>query len=386
MSHDFLSKWSENADYLRMLRLIGSLSNLFSESEIPFIHYRITENLFCKYFNAENLSRTDTAYDARLGSLGIGIKTFQLKSATNSSIEKIAEFNALSPELRQLSGRDLALRLAHYRNERMLTANRLYGIDRQVYHVVGRRKNKLTVFNTGYDLVDEQNIRDIVDNAQSLRFKDGRHEYTFNKSKSVLMKRFVLPDEFVDIDIDIIAEPYELLEQLTTERPKEILLRTETRPFILLPLYSLRKAPAGVITNSAGKWVPLKSELNQWNAAGRQRHFNEVYISIPASVRRENPDFFPGNRQPFSLRLPDGRTISAKVCQEDDKALMSNPNKALGEWILRDVLRLPEGELLTMDKLDAAGFDTVAVYRDGELDYSIDVFYSATDEGDGLME
>ena len=58
---DFESEWTDNGPYLKMLGLIGSLSNLFSESRIPFIHYRVTENLFCKYFNAENLSRTDTA-------------------------------------------------------------------------------------------------------------------------------------------------------------------------------------------------------------------------------------------------------------------------------------------------------------------------------------
>ena len=37
---------NSNDKYFSMLALMASLSNLFSESEIPFIHYRVTENLF----------------------------------------------------------------------------------------------------------------------------------------------------------------------------------------------------------------------------------------------------------------------------------------------------------------------------------------------------
>ena len=53
--------------------------------------------------------------------------------------------------------------------------------------------------------------------------------------------------------------------------------------------------------------------------------------------------------------------MSAKVCQEGGKALMSNPNSALGEWILRKVLRKNYGELLTMDDLNKYGIDSVKI-------------------------
>ena len=382
---DFESEWTDNGPYLKMLGLIGSLSNLFSESRIPFIHYRVTENLFCKYFNAENLSRTDTAYDARIGNVGFVIKTFQLKSASNSSIEKIAEFNALSPELRQLSGKELALRLAHYRNERMAVANRLYEINRQIYHVIGRREGKLTIFNSPYDPVNIAAIHDIRENAQSLRFKDDRHEYTFNKSKSVLMKRFVLPDKFIDIDIDIISDPYSVLESLLTDTRDNSATR-QIRPHVFLPLYSTRKAPVGVEVNASGKWVPLKSGLNQWNAAGRSRDLDEVYIPIPSEVHKNLPAFFPPRHTSFSLRLPDGNVLKAKICQTNNKGLMTNPNKALGDWILRKVLGLLPGEILTIGRLDTAGFDSVVVYRNGELDYSIDVINSSSGQDNGFLE
>ena len=77
--------------YYQYIKSVSSLSKLFSESDIPFLHYKLEENLFCKAFNAENLSRTDTAYDVKIDNIGIGIKTFVCPS--NSKSEKIAEFD-----------------------------------------------------------------------------------------------------------------------------------------------------------------------------------------------------------------------------------------------------------------------------------------------------
>ena len=52
---------------------------------------------------------------------------------------------------------------------------------------------------------------------------------------------------------------------------------------------------------------------------------------------------------------------------------MSNPNSALGKWILRDVLKLKEGELLTLDLLDRLGFNCVSIFKDDSKHYRIDV-------------
>ena len=78
--------------------------------------------------------------------------------------------------------------------------------------------------------------------------------------------------------------------------------------------------------------------------------------------------------------------MSAKICQDNGKALMSNPNKALGKWLLRKILQLKEGELLTKKKLEQAGFDSIIVFKDKKnpIDFKIDVrreaIYSAYDE------
>ena len=70
--------------------------------------------------------------------------------------------------------------------------------------------------------------------------------------------------------------------------------------------------------------------------------------------------------------MPDGTVISAKVCQQDNKAIMSNPNKILGEWLLRKVFELPEGTLVTYEMLQRFGVDSVVFTKHGELSYSVD--------------
>ena len=347
----FLNNWRNNSTYFEMLQLMASISRLFSESATPYLDYRLAENLFCKYYDAQNDARSCTAYDARLAGLGIGIKTFGLKNG--SSVEKIAEFNKLKPRLNGLNGMDLARQLGVFRNERMQFANNTYNVSETQYHIVGRQEGMLRVFNTPYELVDTEHIYDVNDTETSISFNDGRNEYSFNKSKSVLQKRFYLPKDYVEVPVKILEEPLELLSLLLRNQTETARIhRAEVKgyDYIILPLYSER----GGVRN-----VPEKSGLNQWNAGGRRRNANEVYIPIPKSIHHSYPDFFPDRDIPFELRLPDGSVLSAKVCQDGGKALMSNPNSALGEWILRKVLRKKEGELVTIEDLNTYGIDSV---------------------------
>jgi hypothetical protein len=95
--------------------------------------------------------------------------------------------------------------------------------------------------------------------------------------------------------------------------------------FVVLPLYSTRSGDI--------REVQEKSGINQWNAGGRERKFGESYIPIPKAIHKEHPNFFPPKDVKFSLNLPNGKVISAKVCQENNKALMSDPNTDLCEWL-----------------------------------------------------
>lgn len=376
----FLKEWKNNNNYFQLLELMARLSNLFSDNTIPYLNYRVTENLFCKYFDAENLSRTDTAYDAKKDSFGVGIKTFQLNN--DSSVEKVAEFNAISSELKKYSGNDLAYQVAKARNDRMELGMRLYAVDSGCYHIIGRVQEGLIVFNSEYPLINLSKLHSVKDTGKALHFEDDKNFYSYNYSKSTLYKRFIVPDEKKEIPVSIIQDPYSVLRKLIEieeyngkvadiDNVKQ-LIQNETKKinqqlklgynYVILPLYSEKNHN-----------VPEKSGLNQWNADGRVRNPDEVYIPIPKSLNDSYPEFFPDRDTPFELKLPNGEVISAKVCQENRKALMSNPNSALGKWILRDILRLKEGELLTLDLLDRFGFNCVLILKDDSQHYRIDV-------------
>lgn len=351
----FLGEWQNNTKYLDMLRLMAQLSKLFSDNEVPYLDYRLAENLFCRYYKASNDARSCMAYDARIAGVGIGIKTFILNKKDQST-EKIAEFNKLKKHLDGLVGKDLARKLGEFRNDRMRIANSTFDVSETQYHIVGRKERMLRVFNCPYDEVDVEHIHLIKDDTTSVSFHDEKNSYTFNKSKSVLMKRFEVPtNDFVDVEVDILDDPLELLESFFLQHNKDLVKakkRVAGIDYVMLPLYSTRN-------NN----VPEKSGLNQWNAAGRKRHPDEVYIPIPKNIHHHYPTFFPDHDTPFVLYLPDGKVLSAKICQSDGKALMSNPNKDLGQWILRKVLKKKEGELVTMDDLNRSGFDSVCIEK-----------------------
>jgi len=95
------------------------------------------------------------------------------------------------------------------------------------------------------------------------------------------------------------------------------------------------------------------------------------FIQVATKVHKYSKDFFPDRDIPFTLHLPNGNLISAKVCQDSSKALMSKPNKELGRWILRDVLNLQEGELLTYNKLKLVGIDSVRIDKVDNQNYKI---------------
>lgn len=348
--NEFLNGWISNEKYFEMLGLMASLSKLFSENDVPYLDYRLTENLFCKYYNAVNDARSCTAYDARFAGLGIGIKTFILNN--DASTEKIAEFNRLRPHLADLKGIDLARKLAEFRNERMRFANDTFNVNETQYHVVGRCPRLLRVFNVPYERINIDNIHNVKDKGASLSFEDDKNFYSFNRSKTVLMKRFVVPNIHRDVPVEILSDPLTLLENLLTNKISGVYKPKEKGyDYVILPLYS---------TRLKGE-VPPKSGLNQWNADGRPRNANEVYIPIPLKIHHIYPDFFPKKEEPFELQLPDGKKLSAKICQQGGKALMSNPNSDLGEWLLRKVLKKKEGSLVTKFDLDTFGFDSIMV-------------------------
>lgn len=361
---------------------------MFSESAVPFINYRVAENIFCRSFDAGNLSRSDTAFDANYNSVGIGLKTFVCNG--NSSIEKVAEFNSLSRTLKNFNGKELALKLGEFRNDRINLANRVYDIENSLYHIVARKEKELLLYETDYNLIDIANIHSVKDNKASLQFDDGNNLYTFNYSKSTLFRKFIIPENVFRLPIDIIEDPYSLLLELFEENKN---LKTATdklvkgENYIILPLYGIKDKQKFIFENSG---------LNQWHSKPRpnqeSRGLGEIYIPVPSIIHNKYPDFFPeikSQKEYFNLQIPTGEIFKASMCQtykteingqvvNKGKGLMTNPNKALSDWLLRKVLQLKEGELATIEKLEKLGFDSVIIIKENDNNFKIDIMKTDT--------
>ena len=149
---------------------------------------------------------------------------------------------------------------------------------------------------------------------------------------------------------------------------------------ILLPLYSLK----GKSCNYK-RYVPEKSGINQWNAGGRKRHPREVYIPVPSYIYKEHPGFFPPRTETFDLEIPGGKRLKAKICQSNDKALMTDPNNALGFWLLDGVFQQPAGKLLTYDDMERFHINAVRISKTKEGLYYINFVYIPLNYESGPM-
>ncbi len=354
-------------EYQQLLRVIGSLSKLSSDGDIPYLYYRMAENIFCKAFQATNLARSDISIDASKGKYGIGLKTFLYKNGC--CIEKIAEFNkqrTLFSSDEYTNIQEMIKTVGYLRNERIATTVDITGvvISKLLYHCVVREKENFILYETPMELIDIDKIGHIKKNSNNtVYFDDEKNEYCFNISKSTLFKKFNVK-KLAEFNVPIFDDPYDVLYNLLSCRVKSDIAVAQNQIIgkVILPLYSIKHGL---------KTVPSKSGLNQWNAKGRERDPDEVYIPIPAWVHRLFPHFFPSRDTPFVLKLPDQSTLQAKVCQDGNKALMTNPNKDLGKWLLRKVLKLKEGELLTYELLEKKGIDSIEISKHKDHTYEI---------------
>lgn len=367
----------QREDYKKMLKMVGSLSNMFSDSDKPYLYYRCHENIFCKYFHAKNLAREDCSADAQKNHIGIGLKTW-----IDANNQKVAEFNQLKETYMNLTPYEMIRKIAEYRNERIRITKNLHGISEMIYHIVKRVSNAMQIYEHTLDMIDIDNIK-VIDSKSSnknIYFTDEKHTYHFNISKSTLYMIFenmVLLDSF---EVNIIDDPYTYLDNLLSQNNNNIvkevnkIIKQDTQyEQLCLRLYTINKT-------TKEKTVEEHSGLNQWNGARKNtttnkytpRNPNELYIPYPAFDRNRSIGFFPPRDEIFELILPDEKVIQAKVCQSDGKAIMSNPNSELGKWLLRDVFELPEGKLVTYEMLKVYGIDSVIFTKLSDQKYKID--------------
>ena len=358
---------SQQHQYKELLRLIGALSSLFSTSQDTYLDYRMVENLFCRVFEANNVSRSDLAIDAKIGDIGIGIKTFLHKNGT--PFEKIAEFNSQRQKFpAELS--TLIPHIAQLRNDRLSSVSETYSLKQLYYHCITRHHTKIRLFEFPLIPIDIDTLTSIHQKDNMVSFTDSHRLYKFHQAKSTLYLQFDCQNPLFEIDALVLDDPFRLLEEFLRQQTNVV-----TYPTAYLPLYS---------SVSNEKYIPEKSGLNHWNASGRKRVSNEAYIPIPIEFHKRNPNFLPARDKPFILHLPNGQRIHAKVCQDNGKALMSNPNSALGEWLLRSFLNLESRQLLTYDHLLHLDIDSVIIKKLADLEYAID--FAPLDAYEEFME
>jgi hypothetical protein len=384
--------------YTELLKAVASMSRLYSDSDKPLVHPRFIEKLFVHTTNAVDLSRRDISFDAMLNNrAGVGVKTFVAESFEIEKNEKVAEFTKIASggSLDSLNHYEKAIRIAELRNKRIISDAHEYDIDivNSYYHCLVRTAGKAIIHEEPYSLIDINKIypTDVKgievtsfseDNNGHTYFSDGLSKYQYNKSKNVLYKKFNLQknNNSSEIELPIYDNIFEkILEWMKLFNTGSILQEIDPpKPldqpwvdYVILPLYSPRQ----------GYTVMPKSGINQWNAGGRQRSFGEAYIPIPLNIYKEAPNFFPSREHSFKLKLPNNKIISAKVCQDGGKALMSDPNTDLCDWLyslLDQDRRISDTRFFqkipyTYDDLRVIGKDSVKLSKSKNKAYDFEI-------------
>lgn len=357
----------QQKQYIKLLQVVGSLSNLFSDSKTPYLYYRAAENIFCRAFEAHNLSRGDISFDAFKGDIGIGLKTFT--HGHGKKYEKVAEFNRDIEKFRYLDNEGIMEKIAELRNDRIGGAERAHGTKKMIYHLVTRKDGKFEIHEEEMHYIDTKTLKLDKKNTteKNIFFKDKYANYKFYIAKSTLYKQFICKNPIEVFDVDILDDPFEFLLNEDSKQYYMVHEQEEQFEHVYLPLYSAKK-----------KDVMPRSGLNAWNAddTNRPRKPNEVYIPIPSWIHKQFEGFFPYNRytgakESFELILPNNKVLKASICQKGGKGIMSDPNKDLGKWILRKVLQVPENHVITYDDLDRIGIDSVIVTKLDKLKFKI---------------
>lgn len=369
--------------YVKVLQFASSISRLFSENDSAYINYRVVEQAFIRTSDATDLSRQDLSFDALTRSgVGIGIKTF-LGTSGSQKLEKIAEFTnqAARGNFVGLSHEEKAETVANLRNKRLASDASELGIDhrRAEYHCVVRSKGSGFIHEEPMAPMEISAIQPTTPGGSVAKkfpsisdghvyFTDGNAQYKYDVSKNTLFKRFDLAtgknSELFDLPIrediwDLLLQGDVDLGALgvsSTDQPQT----STSLDLVVLPLYSTR-------AESYGQVLP-KSGINQWNAGDQARKFGEAYIPVPSAVRERFPDFFPGREKTFSVALPNGKIVKAKICQDGGKALMAEPNTELLEWLF-PILDGGENKMLgrLRNQLPYTTSDLVRVDRDSVI-------------------
>ncbi|WP_436860467.1 hypothetical protein [Mammaliicoccus lentus] len=406
-----MSIWSrytkeQQQEYIKFLQVYGALSNLFRQKQgdaIPYLDSKFQETAYAKVFKAENVDIGNTPHDVlsifNNERIGIGLKTWM---NTKPSYQKVMQLKRFKSELdnvyRQFGSEALVYKVSKIKNDRMLQDYNRLGLkeNKNIYHYVTRDEGKFVLQESSYPLIDMNKITDIQNNETSLSWNDGLKQYKYTFGDSQIWQRFshdktdtTILDEFT---IDIIDDPFDFLISAYSSMINDFEKEKENITVAYLPMYSY-----------LSKDVKPKSGLNQWNASSKNkgsdhlRPEKEIYIPIPMAFHKFSPNFFTENiieiinkrkkikeinktkskkdklelpEIRFIIVLPNGTEIPGLLTADSLKQFQSGGflnNKEygqsdLGNWLLVEVLKLKERQLVTKEWLNNKETDSVKLW------------------------
>ena len=382
--------------YIKRLTALGVLSGLFKELDgkngrKPYLHYRNHEISFIDSFKVQGITRKDSAFDAivRIGdkAIGVGLKTWIHNS--DFSNQKVAEFNKKSGELRKLfdagKKRDLVLRVAELRNNRIDDDKRIYETELDIYHFITRDDNCFYIIESNYEKIDINKIKNIKKSDTSISFNDGKNDYIFNMSKSTLFKRFDASENerILSVKIDIHDDPFYILENIFNSE-----FELHNHNLSTVSSFDKENNPMTLESHDDKTYlVNKKSVFNASLASSKTKGSNiprpayEAYAHIPKYIHQLFPNFFgfdaldreSRSNSHFNLHLPNGSMITAKITQDDGKSLQTNPQSILGKWLLFSIFGLKEYEMLTRDILDEKEIDSIKITKIDNNNFKVDI-------------
>lgn len=419
----------EQYEYIEFLKIFGALSGLFKDNQEgtnarkPYLYYRNHEQLFARVFNVEDLTRKDSAFDALAvwgdDRIGIGLKTWI--HTNDYTYQKVAEFNKLAPVviaplIEKGTPEEVVRKVAELRNERIMLDKRLYKTGDDVYHFITRDNDVMNIVETPYDLIDLDAIELVKSDGKTYSFKDKLHNYKFYTSKSVLLEEFDASqgEIIAQIPIEQFEDPFELIRmiQLPVEEKKDIYLgvgdlqqhtisqaivaegecsfvkeiskqsrNDKIYQEVYLPLYQDKKE-GRIVSPCSG--INIRHSKSKSKGSNIPRPEYEIEVRISKWIHYIFPKFFGidalneeeiknEHLNEFDLILPDGRVLRGRIKQQGGKSLQTNPQGALGKWILKDVLGLENREVVTWELLNTLGIDSLKITKIDHKHFKITV-------------
>ena len=429
----------EKEEYIEFLKIFGALSGLFKDNQEgenarkPYLYYRNHEQLFARVFDVEDLTRKDSAFDALAvwddDRVGIGLKTWI--HTKDYTYQKVAEFNKLAPIvitplIENGTPEQVIRKVSELRNERIMLDKRLYRTMKDVYHFITRDDDVMNIIETPYDLIDLDTIELIKCDDKTYSFKDKLHNYKFYKSKSVLLEEFNASNGEIIAQIPIkqFEDPFELIRmiELPVRKGQEVYdisyqqcdisqgiiaesvsnidketpnqnNNSQNYQEIYLPLYQDKKE-GRIVSSCSG--INIRHSRPKSKGSNTPRPEYEIEVRVSKWIHHVYPKFFGINAldeeevknedlNDFDLILPDGRILRGRIKQQGGKSLQTNPQGALGEWILKDVLGLKHREIVTWELLDILGIDSLKVVKIDDKHFKITVAETGAYEKFKLM-